>query len=74
LAESAHTGIAGLVLLAFTRFVTYAWVDDGRINQLLKEFETTSKRRLKLRTILFWSYAIASIAYLVVVVLVLKNR
>ena len=65
--------VAGVITLAFARLITYLWVDNGRLDQLVKEFQSNSTARLRVRTILFWSYIVISGAFPISVAIFLRS-
>jgi hypothetical protein len=66
--------LAGVITLGFARLVTYVWVDNGRFDQLVQEFQSSSAARLRVRTILFWSYIVLSVAFPIAVAIFLRAR
>jgi len=66
--------LAGVITLGFARFVTYLWVDNGGFDQLVHEFQSSSAARLRVRTILFWSYIVLSVAFPIAVAIFLRAR
>jgi hypothetical protein len=47
--------------IIFTRLTSKAWVENGRYQQLLREFAKTTDHHERVRTVLFWSYVLSSI-------------
>jgi hypothetical protein len=66
--------VACILSLALGRLIAYIWVDNGRFAQLQTEFESASYTHQRVRTILFWSYIIVSIAFPIAVVIFMRNR
>ncbi len=66
--------LAGVITLGFARLVTYVWVDNGRFDQLVMEFQSSSAARLPVRTFLFWSYIALSVAFPIAVTIFLRGR
>jgi hypothetical protein len=66
--------LAGVMTFGFARLLAYLWVDAGRFDQLVKEFQSSSAARLRVRTILFWSYIVLSVAFPIAVAIFLRAR
>jgi hypothetical protein len=66
--------VVGLMSLGFGRLITYLWIDNGRFAQLQTEFESASVTRQRVRTFLFWSYIILSVAFPIAVAVYLRGR
>jgi hypothetical protein len=66
--------IAGVIAFGFARLITYLWVENGRFDQLVQEFQSSSAARLRIRTILFWSYIVFSVAFPIAVAIFLRAR
>jgi hypothetical protein len=60
--------VTALAAFAFTRLVTYAWVDNGRLEKLIREFQSAPADQERRRTILFWGYVLFSIAFPIIVI------
>jgi hypothetical protein len=57
-------GLSGVLLIAFYlgyNMMRLAWVENGRYDQLEREFQSTDTRIGTFRTALFWSYLVLSV-------------